>query len=274
MRHSTFIFSLTVAILSGSAFAEPLDAKKLFDEAQLSFKPLAVTPVANESLQTARAELGRRLFFENRVSEDGNVSCSHCHLPDKQATDGLNTYMSKLPAGTNLRRHWSGLGSIQEAMSQLRGGDVARRQPRRAALQDLAELEGLDDVPSGEADDRRAPVGFAEDQPFGHQARDLGAAERPEPVQRPEHGDLVALPDPAGRGRGESRVGQGWRRVQGEALVARRRNASARFRSMKALACAASGMLSVQVSRQIAQAIDSASSTIAPENDSNVMSFW
>lgn len=32
--------------------------------------------------------------------------------------------MSKLPAGINLKRHWSGLGSIQEAMSQLRGGDA------------------------------------------------------------------------------------------------------------------------------------------------------
>lgn len=42
----------------------------------------------------------------------------------KQANDGLATYMSKLPAGTNLKRHWSGLGSIQEAMSQLRGGDA------------------------------------------------------------------------------------------------------------------------------------------------------
>jgi hypothetical protein len=42
----------------------------------------------------------------------------------KQANDGLATYMSKLPAGTNLKRHWCGLGSIQEAMSQLRGGDA------------------------------------------------------------------------------------------------------------------------------------------------------
>ena len=42
----------------------------------------------------------------------------------KQPNDGLAMYMSKLPAGTNLKRHWSGLGSIQEAMSQLQGGDA------------------------------------------------------------------------------------------------------------------------------------------------------
>lgn len=42
----------------------------------------------------------------------------------KQANDALTTYMSMLPAGTNLRRHWSGLSSLQEAMSQLRGGDA------------------------------------------------------------------------------------------------------------------------------------------------------
>ena len=40
----------------------------------------------------------------------------------QQANDGLASYMSKLPAGTNVKRHWSGLGSIQEAMGQLRGG--------------------------------------------------------------------------------------------------------------------------------------------------------
>jgi hypothetical protein len=41
-----------------------------------------------------------------------------------QANDGLAVYMSKLPAGINLKRHWSGLGSIQEAMGQMRGGDA------------------------------------------------------------------------------------------------------------------------------------------------------
>ena len=58
----------------------------------------------------------------------------------------------------------------------------------------------------------------------------------------------------------------------GRAFVVRRRTASSIFRSMKALACFASGMLSVQVSRQMAHASERPSSTTALENDSKVMS--
>jgi cytochrome c peroxidase len=35
-----------------------------------------------------QAALGRRLFFETRVSADGQVGCVSCHLPEKWATDG------------------------------------------------------------------------------------------------------------------------------------------------------------------------------------------
>jgi cytochrome c peroxidase len=120
MRYPTLIVSLTAAILSGPAFADPLDAKKLLDDAQQSFQPLAPTPVAKDSLQAVRAELGRRLFFENRVSMDGNVNCSHCHLPDKQASDGLPKAIgvfgkenprnapSVFNAALNFKQHWRG----------------------------------------------------------------------------------------------------------------------------------------------------------------------
>lgn len=37
----------------------------------------------------ARVELGRRLFFDTRLSRDGTVSCASCHQPDKYFTDGL-----------------------------------------------------------------------------------------------------------------------------------------------------------------------------------------
>lgn len=112
--------SLTAAFLSSAAFAEPIDAKKLLDAARQSFQPLTPTPVAKDSLQAVRAELGRRLFFENRVSMDGNVSCSHCHLPDKQATDGLPKAIgvfgkenprnapSIFNAALNFKQHWRG----------------------------------------------------------------------------------------------------------------------------------------------------------------------
>jgi cytochrome c peroxidase len=35
----------------------------------------------------AKIELGRRLFFDTRLSEDGSFSCASCHFPEKAFTD-------------------------------------------------------------------------------------------------------------------------------------------------------------------------------------------
>lgn len=45
--------------------------------------PLGVAPSAQE------IELGRKLFFDPRLSEDGTVSCSTCHDPRQGWSDGL-----------------------------------------------------------------------------------------------------------------------------------------------------------------------------------------
>ncbi|KAF2990897.1 c-type cytochrome [Methylocystis sp. MJC1] len=120
MRKSALFIASTAAILSQAAIAEALDTKKLLSDAHASFQPLPSVPVAKDSLQAVRADLGRRLFFENRVSMDGNVSCSHCHLPDKQATDGLPKAVgvfgkenprnapSIFNAAMNFKQHWRG----------------------------------------------------------------------------------------------------------------------------------------------------------------------
>src|SRR5262245_36260208 len=36
----------------------------------------------------AKAELGRLLYFDKRVSSDGSVACASCHAPEKAFTDG------------------------------------------------------------------------------------------------------------------------------------------------------------------------------------------
>ncbi|PPD45866.1 MAG: cytochrome-c peroxidase [Methylocystis sp.] len=120
MPRSTLILSLTAAFFAAPAFAEALDSGKLLTDAQAVLAPLSPPPVAKDSLQAVRAELGRRLFFENRVSMDGNVSCSHCHHADKQATDGLPKAIgvfgkenprnapSIFNAALNFKQHWRG----------------------------------------------------------------------------------------------------------------------------------------------------------------------
>ena len=35
------------------------------------------------------ASFGHRLFFDTRLSANGNVSCATCHQPERRFTDGL-----------------------------------------------------------------------------------------------------------------------------------------------------------------------------------------
>ncbi len=112
--------ALVPALAAPPAGAESPDSKKLLDAAKAMFQPLPPAPVAKGPVETARVELGRRLFFEQRVSADGNVACAHCHLPEKQASDGLPKAIgvfgkenprnapSIFNAGLNVRQHWRG----------------------------------------------------------------------------------------------------------------------------------------------------------------------
>jgi cytochrome c peroxidase len=46
-------------------------------------------PVPEDNWLTAeKVELGRRLFFDRRLSRDGSVSCSSCHDPERAFSDG------------------------------------------------------------------------------------------------------------------------------------------------------------------------------------------
>ncbi|MBI3548907.1 MAG: cytochrome-c peroxidase [Elusimicrobia bacterium] len=49
--------------------------------------PAPQVPPGNP-LTEAKVDLGRRLFFEKRLSRDGSVSCSSCHVPEKSFQNG------------------------------------------------------------------------------------------------------------------------------------------------------------------------------------------
>ena len=49
-----------------------------------------IPPTLNER-EKQMAYLGRRLFFDKRISINGEVSCASCHRPEKYFTDGLKT---------------------------------------------------------------------------------------------------------------------------------------------------------------------------------------
>ncbi len=50
---------------------------------------MAIGPVVGPEFNEAKAALGKRLFFDPRLSGDAAISCSTCHQPDKAFTDGL-----------------------------------------------------------------------------------------------------------------------------------------------------------------------------------------
>ncbi len=48
-----------------------------------------IGPVQAPEFDAAKAELGKRLFFDRRLSGDAAIACATCHQPDKAFTDGL-----------------------------------------------------------------------------------------------------------------------------------------------------------------------------------------
>ena len=54
-----------------------------------AFEPMPVPP--ENPLTVAKMNLGKKLFFDNRLSGDGSRSCYSCHVCEKGTTDGLPT---------------------------------------------------------------------------------------------------------------------------------------------------------------------------------------
>src|SRR5262245_59314023 len=52
--------------------------------------PLGLPPIfwpEENPYSSEKAELGRLLYFDNRLSSDNSVSCASCHAPEKAFTD-------------------------------------------------------------------------------------------------------------------------------------------------------------------------------------------
>jgi cytochrome c peroxidase len=60
-----------------------------------NLEPVKTVPVPERNPQTPeKIELGKRLFFDRRLSGDGTMSCATCHDPEKAFTDGLELSLS------------------------------------------------------------------------------------------------------------------------------------------------------------------------------------
>jgi len=54
-----------------------------------SLPPLPENPSNRYSTDYRAVALGRKLFFDKRLSANGQVACSTCHMPDRNFTDNL-----------------------------------------------------------------------------------------------------------------------------------------------------------------------------------------
>jgi cytochrome c peroxidase len=75
----------TVAVVKTAERASPIDLLALAQDPPLG---LPAVPVPSDNLLTrAKIDLGRKLFFDRRLSRNGTFSCAMCHVPEQGFTN-------------------------------------------------------------------------------------------------------------------------------------------------------------------------------------------
>jgi len=77
-------------------------------------------PVEPIKVKEKMAALGKRLFFDKRLSGDAAISCASCHMPDKAFTDGLP--LSKAYPGSDGFRNTPSLVNTAHRAAWFRDG--------------------------------------------------------------------------------------------------------------------------------------------------------
>ena len=95
-----------LAAIGASGAGEPLDLR-----ATMAAPPLGLPPLPGALPSTAMIDLGRRLFFDRRLSFNGTLSCGMCHVPEQAFTqNALATPVGF--AGASLRRNAPSLYNV------------------------------------------------------------------------------------------------------------------------------------------------------------------
>lgn len=94
-----------MAALGGLCLGTVARADDGYDWKLPDWAPRPLVP-ADNPMSAAKAELGRRLFYDKRMSADGSQSCASCHVQSRAFTDGRS-----LPTGV------TGEPGVRSAMS-------------------------------------------------------------------------------------------------------------------------------------------------------------
>jgi cytochrome c peroxidase len=162
-------FSRTLSVVAGvlvisihftgfdTTYAADDNTERLLSEASGVFKPLPKDMATPEFPVTPeRVDLGRKLFFDPRISADGTVSCARCHQPSLYGTDGLakprgvhdklnpRNAPTVLNAALELKAHWRGdRENVEDQAKQALVGPASFGNPDYAAA--IAKLKAIPD---------------------------------------------------------------------------------------------------------------------------------
>jgi len=91
-RSSSILVLLLTGLAASVASAADVNPKDLLQRSQALFKvlPAEAANPANPITQ-AKIDLGRKLFYETRISQGGEISCNSCHALENYGVDGKPT---------------------------------------------------------------------------------------------------------------------------------------------------------------------------------------
>jgi cytochrome c peroxidase len=143
------VVALSIALLAGNVLAankEPI-------------QPIAQAKVANPAL----VELGKKLYFDTRLSKSGFISCNSCHNLSMGGTDNIKTSIGHnwqqgpinaptvLNSSLNLAQFWDGRAADLKAQA---GGPIAN--PGEMASNHTLAVEVLQSIPGYVAEFKKA----------------------------------------------------------------------------------------------------------------------
>jgi cytochrome c peroxidase len=142
LRQWLFAF-LTLSLLGFSAAAAEKDDAQAglerIGQPPLGLPKLVIPPDNNPTLEKIR--LGRKLFFDARLSRDGKMACGTCHLPEQGFTvNGYPTAIGK--GGAPLRRNAPTMLNVAYQPALFRDG--RRNSIERQSLDPLLAKEEMD----------------------------------------------------------------------------------------------------------------------------------
>ena len=90
---TTIALALCATIASGAAFGRAAWTSEQFDQLRSmslgSLEPVPPDPTNRVADDARAADLGKRLFFDTRLSANSSVACGTCHEPDRDFQDGI-----------------------------------------------------------------------------------------------------------------------------------------------------------------------------------------